>query len=240
MRIWLIGLVEGWDRQINLPNILGNMINILCSKAGEGSHWKGYSTGHGERYASAGPMILLVADFLVFTLKLQLLLNISKCCRNHEASSHLCKIGLSNMAWVQPLGSVCKECNYIGLDARIKVKDWELSRWEVGWAWMAWHGLFRAKGLCGRANVVSRQIDPKLFNWELPLERNLYEFLPSGGIRPSENLGGLEILGRWIWGWLVLPLPIGFHIWTWSFQIASSRYHSWWTCLMCEAAWRWN
>ena len=61
---------------------------------------------------------------------------------------------------------------------------------------MAWHGLFRAKGLCGRANVVSRQIDPKLFNWELPLERNLYEFLPSGGIRPSENLGGLEILGR--------------------------------------------
>jgi len=69
-------------------------------------------------------VILLVADFLVFTLKLQLLSNISKFCRKfHKASSHLCKIGLSNMAWVQPLGSVFKECNYIGLDARIKVKD---------------------------------------------------------------------------------------------------------------------
>ena len=67
---------------------------------------------------------MLVADFLVFTLKLQLLSNISKFRRKfHKASSHLCKIGLSNMAWVQPLGSVFKECNYIGLDARIKVKD---------------------------------------------------------------------------------------------------------------------
>ena len=95
--------------------------------------------------------------------------------------------------------------------SRSRIENWAVERWDGHGHGM---GCFERRRFAAESvNVVSKQIDPKLMNWQL--WKGIYmnfSFVGVSILIRSENLKGLEILGWWIWGWLILPLPIGFHI----------------------------